>query len=231
LASYAEGDVIAALRLWRTQPQQPKTLPELALVAEGLASEGDHSSGIYINQLADVLPTDAQAIRAELLRRQGKAVEAVKTLGAFLLALRSDPWPDQGLIRRSLVRDETLASEDASMERARFLYDVLKKPFAVCNCETDRRLRLVMLAMHLDGKTAGKYTASALAPFEPNVMWERTFLQIRSDCYNSISSPRADKAKRDLEEFMNNEAFTQDVSAVTRIFGSRSWQERRDILR
>jgi spermidine synthase len=222
LASYMGGDVIAALRLWRTQSQQPKTLPELALVAEGLASEGDPSSGAYINQLADVLPADAQAIRAELLRRQGKTVEAVKTLGAFLLALRSDPWPDQGLIRRSLVRAETLASEDASNERARVLYDILKKPLAVCNCETDRRLRLVMLAMHLDGKTAGKYTASALAPFEPNVMWERAFLQVRSDCYNATNSPRAAKASRDLEEFMNNEAFTEDVSAVTRMFGSRA---------
>jgi spermidine synthase len=225
LVSYQRGDISGALRLWQTQQQEPKSLVELALVAEGLASQGDSSASAYISTLADVLPTDAEAIRSELLRKQDKTAEAVESLHKFFLAVRSDPWVDQDLIRRSLTRTELMAAADKSRETAGRFYDVLREPLAVWNCEVDRRARLITLAMHFDGEKAGKYTASALANFEPDVLWERKFLEVRSNCYRAINSPRAAQAKRDLDEFMNNEAFTADSSALTRIFDARASRE------
>jgi hypothetical protein len=52
-ASYMQGDLPDALRQWRTQAEEPKTLSELALLAECLADEGEESALPYISRLAD----------------------------------------------------------------------------------------------------------------------------------------------------------------------------------
>jgi hypothetical protein len=50
-----------------------------------------------------------------------------------------------------------------------------------------------------------EYTRKAVAVFEPNVLWERQFLQTRRDCYRTLGDPLAAKAERDLAAFIKAE--------------------------
>jgi hypothetical protein len=75
--------------------------------------------------------------------------------------------------------------------------------------------------MHVDGNNLGDYTSRAIEAFEPNVLWERRFLEIRRACYTALHNPQAKQARRDLDEFINGEAFTADVSALTKVLKSR----------
>ncbi|MEP7015367.1 MAG: fused MFS/spermidine synthase [Verrucomicrobiota bacterium] len=219
-ADYTRGNLLGALRSWHSQTQEPRTLPQLAMVAESLAEAGDDSALKYIKELAEKRPSDAEAIRCELLRNQGKKEDAIKSMETFLLAARKDPWPEQGLIRRSLARTELLARNDSSNNAARSFFDALRGPLAIWNCEGDRLARLLTLGMHADGDKIGPHTGLALAPFEPNVMWEKKFLQIRKAFYIATNDSRASRADRDLNRFMTDEAFTADVSALTRALNS-----------
>jgi hypothetical protein len=58
-------------------------------------------------------------------------------------------------------------------------YDSLRSPLCARNRETDRELRLVSVAVCLDGNKPGEYTARAIEALEPNVIWERHFLELR----------------------------------------------------
>jgi hypothetical protein len=102
----------------------------------------------------------------------------------------------------------------------RRFYDVLSTPFAVWNCDADRLARQITLGLQLDDSKPGKYTAAPLSSFEPNVMWQRTFLQIRKSCYANLKDPRAEQAARDLNNFIAQEAFTADTAALARVFKS-----------
>ncbi|HJT81003.1 MAG TPA: fused MFS/spermidine synthase, partial [Chthoniobacterales bacterium] len=99
---YANGDLVGAIQHWRAQPSKPRTLAQLAMVAECLAEIGDSAAVKYIEQLSEILPLDANAIRAQVLIRQGRWAEAATLLEDFLRATHHDAWPDQNLIRRSL---------------------------------------------------------------------------------------------------------------------------------
>jgi spermidine synthase len=215
---YMKGDLPGALRFWRAQREEPKSLPQLALVAECLAAEGNAAAVNYIEKLAIVRPSDAEAIRAQLYWKQGRAKEAAESLERFFQAAREDPWPDQELIKRSLTLAETVANSDDSKVVAHSLYDSLRKPLCVWNGEAERTVRLLSIGMHLDGKTLGEHTATVIESFEPNVIWERTFLEVRKACYAAVHNPRAEQAAGDLDDFMNNEALTTDVSTLIREF-------------
>ena len=212
---YMKGDLPGALRFWRTQREEPKSLPQLALVAESLAIEGNDAAVNYIEKLATVCPSDAEAIRAQLYWKQGRAKEAAESLERFLQAAREEPWIDQALIKRSLALAETVAKSDKS-EAAHSLYDSLRKPLCVWNGEAERAVRLLSIGMHLDGENLGQYTAPVIETFEPNVMWERNFLEVRKACYAAVHSPLAEQAAGDVDQFMNNEALTTDVSTLTK---------------
>ena len=86
-ASYLDDDLPTALRQWRAQPEEPKTLSQLAMLAECLAAQGDDAALPYIEKLGDVLPLDAEAIRAEMLWRERRPQEATETLEKLLHAL------------------------------------------------------------------------------------------------------------------------------------------------
>jgi hypothetical protein len=216
LASYIRGDLPGALHFWRAQHDQPKSLLQVTLVAESLAAAGDSAAISYIEKLAAVRPSDAEAIRAQLYWKQGRAKEAADSLLRFFQAAREDPWPDPGLINRAFALTETVAKSDNSKVMAHALYDSLSKPLCVWNNEAERVVRLLAIALHLDGKNLGQYTASVIQTFEPNVMWERAFLEARKTSYEAVHSPLAAKAARELDEFIDNEALTTDVPSLTR---------------
>jgi spermidine synthase len=217
---YQNGDLASALRSWRAQPAEPRTLSQLALVTECLASIGDPSTGKYVDQLTRFIPLDAEAIRAELLAQLGQPAEAAKLFQQFFRAAHEDAWPDESLIRRSLARAEITAKAAPSKATAREFYDILSTPLAVWNCDADRLARLVTLGLMLDDGRPGKYTAAALQPFEPSVLWQRKFLEIRKTCYENLHDPRATAAAGDLYKFITGQAFSADTAALTRVFKS-----------
>lgn len=213
--SYAAGDLPAALRQWRAQGEEPQTPGELMLVAECLAAQGDNAALPYVEKLAAVLPLEAQAIRAELLWRDYKPEESIKVLEEFFEALRKNPWPNRELIRRTLTRAEQLGNSDRSKTGALVFYNALRNPLALFINESQRVGTLLALGIYLDGDHPGQYTQTALEAFEPNVLWERKFLEIRKACYDAMNNPRAEQARRDLADFMAHEAATADLSALT----------------
>jgi spermidine synthase len=223
-ASYANGDLPAALRDWRAQSEEPKTLSQLALVAECMAAAGDSAAFPYIDKLAEILPWDAEAIRAELFWRTRRPEEAAETLEKFFRALHDEPWPTRELIKRSLARAEGVANSDRSKIAANFLYNALRTPFSVFSNESDRLATQFAIGIYLDGDQPGKYTFQAVEAFEPHILWERQFLQVRKDCYSALHNFRAEQARRDFEEFMKREASTADVSMLTREIETHSRQ-------
>jgi protein-L-isoaspartate O-methyltransferase len=217
---YSNGNLASALQLWRAQSGEPRTLAQLMMVAECLSSIGDPKASKYLEQLAALVPLDAEAIRAELLAQQGQPDAATKLLQHFLQAAHEDAWPDQNLIRRSLARAEIVATAAPSKTIVREFYDILSTPLAVWNCDADRLARLVTLGLELDEQKPGKFTAVALQPFEAGVLWQRKFLEIRKACYGNLHDPRASGAARDLDDFITGQAFTADTAALVRVFKS-----------
>ncbi|MEY2543837.1 MAG: spermidine synthase [Verrucomicrobiota bacterium] len=212
--NYRNGDLASALHFWRSQSQEPKTVPELELVAECLAVEANEAALRYIDELAAIVPSDAEAIRAQLYWKQGKIKEAAENLERFLQTAHKDAWPNEGLIKRSIGLAETMACSDRAVALA--VYDSLRTPLCVWNGETDRELRLVSVAVCLDGNKPGEYTARAVEALEPNVIWDRHFLELRKAAYVSVNNPRSAQAARDLDDFMQSEALTTDTAALTR---------------
>lgn len=217
LAAYGRGDMAAALRLWRSQPEEPVTLPELRLVAEALASTGNSAANSYIDSLGKIAPLDAEAIRSALYLAQGKIAEATESLEKFFRAAHQDPWPNQLILERSLRRAQTIAGADRSGEAARRFCDLLATPFAIWNCESQRRLGLLTLATQLEGSRPGAYTTAALKPFEPYAKWNLRFLEVRRACYEATGNSSLKQAARDLDEFLDNEALTANSVVLAKL--------------
>ncbi len=221
-ASYSDGDLPAALRQWREQSQEPRTLAQLQLVSECLASQGDSAAVPLIEKLAETFPRDAAAIRAEFLWRDRRPKEATETLENFLRGLHEDPWPSRELIGRSMARAEAIARSDRSKIAAGLLYDVLATPFSVFTNESERLGARLDIGIYLDDDRPGEHALAVLQAFEPHIVWQRNFLNTRKECYLAQNSPLAKQATRDFDEFMKHEAVTADVSGLTKEIEARA---------
>jgi len=221
-ASYSDGDLPAALRQWREQSQEPRTLAQLQLVSECLASQGDSAAVPLIEKLAETFPRDAAAIRAEFLWRDRRPQEATETLENFLRGLHEDPWPSRELIGRSMARAEAIARSDRSKIAAGLLYDVLATPFSVFTNESERLGARLDIGIYLDDDRPGEHALAVLQAFEPHIVWQRNFLNTRKECYLAQNSPLAKQATRDFDEFMKHEAVTADVSGLTKEIEARA---------
>jgi spermidine synthase len=221
-ASYNGGDLVTALRHWRAQAEEPKTLSHLTLLAECLAEEGDGKALPYIEKLAKTFPWDAEAIRARLLWKQQKPQEAAEALDKFLRNLREDPWPSSDIIRRSFVLAETMANTERAKVVARLFYNDLRTPLCLFNEESDRLMTLLGLGLYLDGNEPGQYTRPIIEAFEPYPLWQQKFLQSRNACYRAGNNPLADQARRDLDEFNQETGSPLDSSALTKAIEAQS---------
>lgn len=221
-ASYSDGDLPGALRQWREQSEEPRTLGQLQLVSECLASQGDSAAVPLIEKLAETFPRDAAAIRAELLWRGRRPQEATETLESFLRGLHEDPWPSRELIARSMARAEAIARSDHSKIAAGLLYDVLGTPFSVFTNESERLATRLDIGIYLDDDRPGEHALAVLQAFEPYVVWQRNFLNTRKECYLAQHSPLAKQANRDFDEFMKREAVMADVSGLTKEIEARA---------
>jgi len=221
-AAYMSGDLPGALREWQAQSEQPATLSQLAMIAECLANEGDSRASAYIDKLGEVCPWEADAIRAELLWQQNRPEEAADLFEKCIRGLRETPWPDRDLIKRALNLVEIVAKSDRSKIASNFLFDALREPFCVLTNEPERLATRLAIAIYLEGNFPGEKLHAAVEAFEPHVLWQKEFLQVRKDCYSAFHDPRATQAERDLEEFRRNETATADVSAMTKSIRDQS---------
>jgi len=221
-AAYMRGDLTAALRDWRAQSDAPKTVSQVAMVAECLATEGDSNATSFIDNLAQIFSWEAAAVRAELLWRQHRPEEAANLFRECLQSLHDLPWPNRELIKRTLKRAEAIANSDRSKTVAGFLFEAVRTPFSVFNNESDRLATELAIGVYLDGDHPGENTRAAIAPYEPHVLWQRQFLQVRRNCYSALHDSRAEQARRDLDEFISHEAATADVSTLAKEIQARS---------
>jgi spermidine synthase len=173
---------------------------DLVVRAEALAHAGDATAREVTGRLRAIHPIEADALEARLWAAQGRPEEAAATLIGVFERLRSDPWPLPLLVRRTLG----LAVEVglASPPVARRLFDALGPPFAVDVARGERinaRLRLLPV---LDFASS---CVDALAPFEPELRWDREFLALRLRCYDAVGHPLAARAETDLGTFLRHE--------------------------
>ncbi len=221
-AAYASGDLPGVLREWRAQSEQPATLSQIAMIAESLASIGDPGASAYIDQLAEVFPWEADAIRAELFWQQNQPKEAADLFEKCMRGLRETPWEDRDLIKRSLNRVEVVAKSDRSKIASNFLFDAIREPFCEFTNEPERLGTQLALAVYLEGNAPGEKLRATVEAFEPHLLWRKEFLQVRKDCYNALHDPRARQAARDLEEFTRNETAAADVTTMTKSIRDQS---------
>ena len=125
--SYVQGDFEEALAFWQKQTEEPNDLVELAMVGELFAEEGEDAALPILEKLRAREPIEADALLARLRWRQNKADEATTAFEAAFNAYRSDPWPQQALLRRALHLTQELAVEEAG-PLARRLFHALEQP-------------------------------------------------------------------------------------------------------
>jgi predicted protein tyrosine phosphatase len=187
------------------------------LVAETLAHRGEPAALRYIDALGEIVPAEADALLSEFYLQQNQPEMAAQKLADFLRAVRRDPWPNQGILRRTLERTERIAQAARSLETARTFYNLLDAPFAIWNCEAQRRAALLVLARQMETNRPGNYTAAALQLFEPHVCWNRNFLELRRACYEDTGDARLTTATSDLDDFLDHEALSADTTALSRL--------------
>ncbi len=192
------------------------------MVAQFLAEEGDKRALSYIEALSKFRPADAEGIRAGLAYQQRNKSEAIDHLLNFFEMAHNDPWIDRDVISRSMNRAEAIAKSDGSRDSAERFYEALKTRLCVWNADTERVIKLLSLSRYLDGSSAGRYTANAVETVEPNLFWTRSFLEMRNNAYRATQNRKAVEAATDLDQFMNNEAFTADSAAVTKVLKAQA---------
>lgn len=199
--SFLDGRPDAALGAWRTEPWRPQGPVEVVAVADALAFGGEEPALLpLLAELARFSPVEADATLARLRWRQRRYPESAAALEKAFVAYRSDPWPMMLVMKSALAVAVDVASKDTS--QAARLYDALAAPFSARVLEEDRLLALQEIGASL---SSAKF-AEALAPMEPDVPWLEPTLERRVQAYESIGSPRKQRARRELERFRSHRA-------------------------
>ena len=204
-SAYVAGNLPKALALWREQTREAETLTELAMMADMLAWSGDPGAFKYIEKLREVNPGEASMLQAFVYSRQGQFPEATGALEAAYLSCREDPWVMSSILASSFNIADYVASQDTAGLAPR-LYHALEEPFSVNAGEEGRRHALTLIGALVDRNAFSEYTRKAVESFEPDVPWDRNFLEVRRNCYRALSDPRTAKAEADFARFMSTEA-------------------------
>ena len=214
---YLEGDLTAALELYRGRSREPSDLVELSLFAEGLAEAGDESARMYIDRLRGDLPGEADAMLARLELRSGHRSAAITALDASLLGYQRDPWPSHKVMIRALDLALELSQQDPAL--ATHFSTLLAPPFAVQLLDQTRHEALISLS-EIGGMSAR--CGDVAAGLEPHVPWQRKFLAWRLRCYRALASPKALDAATDYIRFMRSEPTPLNVGAANAGFDIES---------
>lgn len=194
-AQFLAGDYAKAVAFWFSQHGDPRTPTEIAALAESLANAGDERARAYIEKLRGYQPTEADAVEARLLLRQGKPREATAAIESTFERHRRDAWPWAVIGRRAIDTAEEIARADPSM--ADRVYAALAQPLPVYLYEDKRLGALLKIAMHNKLEVP---CARTLELFEPYVPWQREVLDWRAECYVGAGDAKTRPALADLAE-------------------------------
>jgi spermidine synthase len=213
---YLGGNFDYALTSWKTLGREPRHVGELALVAECLADRGDEAALPYIDQLSQVLPTEAEAFRARLLWREKRTDEATTAVQRCIKSLQIDPWPSPALLDRTLNIATDLLGADNMTDNGVETLRLLQKPFAVYNGDHTRMLAILRASTALDRGKPGRNVLRTVEALEPNIPWTLSFLQMRNSCYATFDSERAAEAESDLVDYLMAEPGGLEGAALPR---------------
>ncbi len=198
--SYFKLDLPRACGYWFNQPAPPEGLADLLLTAECLATVGDPRAVEHAERLrARSQPAAADLTLGIWHYAKGRDAEAGRHLAAAFRACRRDPWVYRPLLERGLKLALRVARRHPA--GAPDLDEAISEPFAVGLAEYDR-LRLRLDLARLVGRPGA--CAEALAPYEPHVHWDESFLTYRVRCYEQPRHPLLEQAREDLHQFLDN---------------------------
>jgi hypothetical protein len=80
------------------------------------------------------------------------------------------------------------------------MYDSLKEPFALYAREESRKDAALRVASFIGPQTL----AEAIQAFEPYVPWEEGLLRLRAATYRTVGHRLADRAERELQQFLRD---------------------------
>jgi spermidine synthase len=197
---YVSRNVRGAFESWQQLPDAarvPRDVTELTMVAALAATTGEEDATLAIEALRAYRPGDADVILAALRLQQRRHEDAAVALAAAFLRFRGDPWASSPAIVRALQL--AIAIGDTNMSLARRLYDALSEPFAVRAYEDGRLALRLALTQRLDFPALCR---AAVAPFEPHVPTEESFLRARRDCYQVTNDTSLTRADAELRQFL-----------------------------
>ncbi|HMJ53400.1 MAG TPA: fused MFS/spermidine synthase [Polyangiaceae bacterium] len=194
-AQFLAGEPAKAVSFWFSQRGEPRTPTELAALAESLASAGDERARSYIDKLRAYQPTEAEAIEARLLLRQGKPREATVAIEATFDRHRRDAWPWVVIGKHAIDTAEEITRADPSL--ADRVYAALAQPLPVYLYEDRRIGAMLRIAMHAKLEVP---CARTLELFEPYVPWQQDVLDWRAECYVGAGDEKSRHALADVAE-------------------------------
>ena len=197
---YVAEDYLGTIRQWESQPRQPRYPTETALLALAYAMRGRQQAQSLAEQLRSYNPQESDMIEGIFLFARRRNQEASRMLAKALAGLRHDPWAVFDVTHKAIEVAAGLALSDPAC--ARELLPALREPFAVSYADDQRRIAAYMVA----SRVGPQDTAALVESYEPNVPWERTFLEIRASAYGETRHPLAGKARSDLALFLRNDA-------------------------
>ena len=196
---FDEDEYAEAVESWRALRWGPVNSLEVSRLAQVLAEVGSEEAEVFIALLRESQPLEAAAIEARLRFFQGDHDAAARLVEEALVGLRTDPWPDPGVMVKALSTAVALAGTDRALA-ARMLA-ATREPFVAGQLSEQRLRQRVNIAWGSE-LGCGPNAVAALRALEPHVPWTEQHLRLRRQCY-----ARADldelyrKADRDWHEF------------------------------
>ncbi len=198
--AFLRDDTNAACAFWARQPEPPSHHQDLLLVGTCLADREDPLAPQVAARLALNQPIEGHFVLARWHTAAGRIREAGEHMLAAFAGYQKDPWVNRRLARETLPLSLHLARQDPALGRR--IWQALGTPFAIDMMRHQRLSLRIEISRLLK---ASDLCVPSLEPMEPHVPWDEKLLRYRSLCYQASRHPLAERARRDLEAFVENE--------------------------
>jgi len=153
-----------------------------------------------VQALRDIAPEAADVLQASLAYRAHDTDQALTLLSGVFERLRTDPWPEADLMFTAMKMMGHIGVQDRTL--AERILALLREPFASRVLDEQRLETAFQIATH---HRMPSECVAFLAGLEPWVPWRQTLLERRVTCYEIAESPKFDRARVELAEFMAGE--------------------------
>jgi hypothetical protein len=153
-----------------------------------------------VSKLREIAPEVADVLEASLSYRGRDPDRALELLTGVFQRLRTDPWPEADVMYTAIKMLGHMAVQDRKV--AEPVLALLREPFASRVLDEQRLETAFQIATHHRMPEACVAFLAGLEPWPP---WRKTLLERRVTCYEIAESPKFDRARVELAEFMANE--------------------------